>query len=126
LWDKRFDEILRDIGVFVVFLFFVYFIAFSNLSDSSFIYNELFQSTFIQAQSPNETGLEKVFGFKLIFLGEFITKINDNFKLNDSKLNFENSRKLLKKIKLKDWIELYFLIHIAQIQLFNALLQIKF
>jgi hypothetical protein len=64
LWDKRFDEILKDIGVFVIFLFFVYFVTFSNLSDSSFIYNELFESTFVQAQGPNERGLEEVFDYK--------------------------------------------------------------
>ena len=64
LWDQRFDEISRDIGVFLIFLFFLYFVSFSNLSDSSYLYNELFQTTFVQAQSPNEKGLDKVkFGF---------------------------------------------------------------
>jgi hypothetical protein len=60
LWDKRFDEISRDIGVFLIFLFFLYFVSFSNLSDSSYIYNELFQTTFVQAQSTTEKGLDEV------------------------------------------------------------------
>jgi hypothetical protein len=60
LWDKQFDEILREIGVYLVFLFFLYFVSFSNFSDSSFTYNELFESTFVQPQSTNETGLEEV------------------------------------------------------------------
>ena len=68
LWDKRFDEISRDIGVFLIFLFFLYFVSFSNLSDSSYIYNELFHTTFVQAQSPTEKGLDDVKMFKLRFL----------------------------------------------------------
>jgi hypothetical protein len=60
LQDKRFDEILRDIGVFLLFLFFLYFVTFSNLSDSSFIYNELFYGTFIDALSPTEKGMNDV------------------------------------------------------------------
>jgi hypothetical protein len=60
LWDKRFDDISRDIGVFLIFLFFLYFVSFSNLSDSSYIYNELFYGTFIDALSPTEKGLEDV------------------------------------------------------------------
>jgi hypothetical protein len=60
LQDKRFDEILRDIGVFLLFLFFLYFVSFSNLSDSSFIYNELFYGTFIDALSPTEKGMNDV------------------------------------------------------------------
>jgi len=60
LWDKRFDDISRDIGLFLIFLFFLYNVSFSNLSDSSFIYNELAQTTFTQVQSKNETGLESV------------------------------------------------------------------
>ena len=68
LWDKRFDDISRDIGVFLIFLFFLYFVSFSNLSDSSFIYNELFQTNFVQAQSPNEKGLDDVNKFYLRLL----------------------------------------------------------
>jgi hypothetical protein len=50
LWDKNFDDISRDIGVFLLFLFFLYFVSFSNLSDSSYIYNEFFQTTFVQVK----------------------------------------------------------------------------
>jgi hypothetical protein len=71
LWDKRFDEISRDIGVFLIFLFFLYFVSFSNLSDSSYIYNELFQTTFVQAQTPNEKGLDEV-------SHSFVSKIENN------------------------------------------------
>ena len=60
LWDKRFDEISRDIGVFLIFLIFLYYVSFSSLSDSSYIYNELFQTTFVQAQSTTEKGLDEV------------------------------------------------------------------
>jgi hypothetical protein len=65
LWDKRFDDISRYIGVFLIFSFFLYFVSFSNLSDSSYIYNELFQTTFVQAQSPTENGLDDVKKFQL-------------------------------------------------------------
>jgi hypothetical protein len=68
LWDKRFDDISRDIGVFLIFLFFLFFVSFSNLSDSSFIYNELFQTNFVQSQSPNEKGLDDVIKFHLRLL----------------------------------------------------------
>jgi len=60
LWDKQFHEISRDIGVFLIFLIFLYYVSFSSLSDSSYIYNELFQTTFVQAQSPTEKGLDEV------------------------------------------------------------------
>jgi hypothetical protein len=78
LWDKRFDDISRDNGVFLIFLFFLYFVSFSNLSDSSFIYNELFQTTFVQAQSPNEKGLDEV-KLALNFRYELLNTVNLSF-----------------------------------------------
>ena len=68
--DKRFDEIIREIGIFLIFLFFLYFVSFSNLSNSSFISNQLFQSIFVDQQNPNEKGLNNVKKF-IIFIINF-------------------------------------------------------
>jgi hypothetical protein len=68
LFDKRFDEIIKEIGIFCIFLIFLFVVAFSNLSSSSFIYNQLFQSTFIDPQSSSEIGFDDV---KKIFNSTF-------------------------------------------------------
>lgn len=60
LWDKRFNEILKEIGIFCIFLFILFIVSFSNLSNSSFNYNQSFKSTFIDQQISNEISLNDV------------------------------------------------------------------
>jgi len=55
--DKQLSEILNEMGIYLIFLFFLYFVSFTNLSSSSFTYNQLFVSTFVENQSPDEIGL---------------------------------------------------------------------
>ena len=61
IMDKQLNEILNEMGIYLIFLFFLYFVSFTNLSSSSFNYNQLFVNTFVENQSPNEIGLNNVF-----------------------------------------------------------------
>ena len=61
IMDKRLNEILKEIGIYLIFLFFLYYVSFKNLSSSAFTYNQLFQQTFVDSQSSNEIGLNDVF-----------------------------------------------------------------
>jgi len=58
--DKRLNEILKEIGIFLIFLFFLFFVSFTNISLSANTYNRLFQNTFVQQQKPKEIGLNEV------------------------------------------------------------------
>ena len=58
--DKQLSEILNEMGIYLIFLFFLYFVSFTNLSSSSFNYNQLFVNTFVENQGPNEKGLNNV------------------------------------------------------------------
>ena len=62
-------QIIREISIYTCFLFFLYVAAFGNLSSSSFQYNQLFLSTFVEKQSPDEKGLHDV--GKILFFLEF-------------------------------------------------------
>jgi hypothetical protein len=60
LLEKKMLSILKEIFIFLTFLFFLYWVTFSNLSQSSYQYNQLFIATFVKQQSQNEMGLENV------------------------------------------------------------------
>jgi hypothetical protein len=60
LWDKRLNEIMREIGIFLIFLITLYIISFTNVSFSAFSYNELFEKSFVEKQSDDESGLNDV------------------------------------------------------------------
>jgi hypothetical protein len=60
LLEKKMLSILKEIFIFLLFLFFLYWVTFSNLSQSSYQYNQLFIATFVKQQSQNEMGLENV------------------------------------------------------------------
>jgi len=53
-------SILKEIFIFLAFLFFLNWVTFSNLSQSSYQYNQLFIATFVKQQSQNEIVLENV------------------------------------------------------------------
>ena len=80
--DKMQSSIAKEILIYIAFLFFLFWITFSNLSKSSFQYNQLFIETFVEPQSLNSKGLADV-SF-LFFLGKCIlfvsTTRNVNFK----------------------------------------------
>ena len=54
-------SILNEVGIYVVFLMVLYAISFFNLNNSSFVYNKLFLSTFVNQQSQSGLGLKNVF-----------------------------------------------------------------
>jgi len=58
--DKRLNDIVKEIGIYLIFLFFLFYVSFTNLSLSAGPYNRLFQSTFVQRQNLNEIGLNEV------------------------------------------------------------------
>jgi hypothetical protein len=58
--DKRLNEILKEIGIYLIFLFFLFYVSFTNHSLSAKTYNSLFQNTFVQQQKPKEIGLYDV------------------------------------------------------------------
>ena len=61
LLEKKFWSILKEIFIFLVFLFFLNWITFSNLSQSSYQYNQLFIQTFVKKQQLSQTlGLNSV------------------------------------------------------------------
>ena len=60
IMDKKLNEILKEIGIYFLFLFILYYVSFSNLSNSAYTYNKLFDSTFVQQQNSNEMGLNNV------------------------------------------------------------------
>lgn len=67
LWDKRLDEILREMGIFIVFLIIIFVISFTNVSFSSFSYNQLFISNFVVAETDSQIGLYDVIIYIVIF-----------------------------------------------------------
>lgn len=58
--DKRLNEIMKEIVVFLFFLFFLFYVAFTNLSSYGIYYNQLFEWTFVKQQNSNEIGLNEV------------------------------------------------------------------
>jgi energy-coupling factor transporter transmembrane protein EcfT len=55
LLEKKLWSILKEILVFLSFLFFMYWVTFSNISQSSFQYNQLFIATFVKQQNYKDT-----------------------------------------------------------------------
>jgi hypothetical protein len=61
-------SILNEAGIFSLFLLILFVVTFFNLNNSSFIYNQLFKSTFDNKQSQNELGLNNVIFAKIFCL----------------------------------------------------------
>ena len=60
LFETKLRSVIKEIIIFVLFLFLLYVVAFSNMSSSSYQYNQIFQSTFVRRVKHNETGLKDV------------------------------------------------------------------
>jgi len=56
----KMSQIMKEISIFTFFLFILYVVAFSNLSSSSFQYNQLFLNTFVHKQNGESVGLNEV------------------------------------------------------------------
>ena len=56
----KMSQIMKEFAIFLIFLFFLYVVAFSNLSSSSFRYNQLFLHTFLHKQKGENIGLNDV------------------------------------------------------------------
>jgi hypothetical protein len=60
LLDIKLWSILNEVCIYTIFLLILYLITFFNLNNSSFDYNQLFYSTFVNKQNRNEIGLYNV------------------------------------------------------------------
>jgi hypothetical protein len=60
LFETKLRSVIKEIIIFVLFLFLLFVVAFSNTSSSSYQYNKIFQSTFVRRVKQNETGLKDV------------------------------------------------------------------
>jgi len=60
LFETKLSSVIKEIIIFVLFLFLLYVVAFTNMSSSSYQYNQIFQSTFVRRVKHNETGLKDV------------------------------------------------------------------
>ena len=65
LFETKLRSVIKEIIIFVLFLFLLYVVAFSNTSSSSYQYNKIFQSTFVSRVKHNETGFKDVNKFIL-------------------------------------------------------------
>ena len=66
LFEVKMSQIIKEISIYSFFLIFLYVVAFSNLSSSSFQYNQLFITTFVEKQSSEEIGLNDVRKFCIL------------------------------------------------------------
>ncbi len=60
LLEIKMGQIMKEISIYLLFLFVLFVVAFSNLSSSSFQYNQLFLNTFVNKQSGENMGLNEV------------------------------------------------------------------
>lgn len=67
LFQVKMSQIIREITIYSCFLFFLYVVAFSNLSSSSFYYNQVFKNTFVEKQDYEAKGLKDVRDLTLCF-----------------------------------------------------------
>jgi hypothetical protein len=65
LFEIKMSQIMKEISIYSIFLFILFVVAFSNLSSSSFQYNQLFLNTFVHKQNRENMGLNDV-NLKLI------------------------------------------------------------
>jgi hypothetical protein len=60
LFEIKMSQIMKEISIYLLFLFVLFVVAFSNLSSSSFQYNQLFLKTFVNKQNGENMGLNEV------------------------------------------------------------------
>ena len=58
--DKKLSQALKEIFIYLIFLFFLNVVSNLNASNSSITYKQLFHSTFVDRQAQNEIGLNDV------------------------------------------------------------------
>ena len=68
LFETKLRSVIKEIIIFVLFLFLLYVVAFSNTSSSSYQFNQIFRSTFVRRVKDNETGLKDVSSLKIFYL----------------------------------------------------------
>ena len=56
----KMSQIMKEISIYTFFLFILFVVAFSNLSSSSFQYNQLFLNTFVHKQNGESMRLNEV------------------------------------------------------------------
>jgi len=59
-FEVKMCQIMKEISIYSLFLFFLYVVAFSNLSSSSYQYNQLFLNSFVNKQGGENMGLNEV------------------------------------------------------------------
>ena len=60
LLDIKLWSILNEVCIYSIFLLILCLVTFFNLNNSSFVYNQLFYSTFVNKHNHNEIGLYNV------------------------------------------------------------------
>ena len=60
LFEIKMGQIMKESAIYLLFLFILYVVAFSNLSSSSYQYNQLFLNTFVNKQNGENVGLNEV------------------------------------------------------------------
>jgi hypothetical protein len=60
LFEIKMGQIMKEISIYLLFLFVLFVVAFSNLSSSSFQFNQLFLNTFVNKQNGENVGLNEV------------------------------------------------------------------
>ncbi len=60
LFEIKMSQIMKEISIYFLFLLILYVVAFSNLSSSSFQYNQLFLNKFVHKQKGEHMGLNEV------------------------------------------------------------------
>jgi hypothetical protein len=60
LFEIKMSQIMKEIFIYLLFLIILYVVAFSNLSSSSFQYNQLFLNKFVNKQKGEKMGLNEV------------------------------------------------------------------
>ena len=71
LFQIKMSQIMKEISIYLLFLFILYVVAFSNLSSSSYQYNQLFLNTFVHKQNGENMGFNEV-NFKIVLNFLFI------------------------------------------------------
>ncbi len=59
-FEVKMSQIMKEISIYMFFLFILFVVAFSNLSSSSYQYNQLFLNTFVHKQNGENMGLNEV------------------------------------------------------------------
>jgi hypothetical protein len=59
-FEVKMSQIMKEISIYSLFLGILFVVAFSNLSSSSYQYNQLFLNTFVHKQKGENMGLNEV------------------------------------------------------------------